>query len=97
MNFYGMTLVVIPDTVDVRRGWLERLFTWPWRPGLTTKTVQNPRWLPDGAMAQVDTTLYVNQRTFNSLTSALRERGKLTEATAWPRSATNYQTKAADA
>ena len=43
--------LTIPVESEVRRTWLERLFTWPWRPWIETKVVSEQ--VPDPKLYQL--------------------------------------------
>lgn len=47
------TVVMLPDMVNARRSWTERLFSWPWRPHIATKSILNAA-LPAPGMIYLD-------------------------------------------
>jgi hypothetical protein len=59
----GMRCVSVPATIRARRSLRERLFSWPWRPKLTTKMVPNPSCPPDGMTWLVGDTYYGSEAT----------------------------------
>ena len=59
----NMNVMVLPETIVVRRGWRERLFTLPWVPLVTHKEIQNPDAPAHGVIVQAGLTLYGTSRT----------------------------------
>lgn len=59
----NMDVMVIAETLVVRRSWRERLFTLPWVPTVTHKEIQNPDAPAHGVIMQVGLTLYGTKRT----------------------------------
>ncbi len=51
----------------VRRGWRERLFSWPWRPWRKTKAGVVPCYIPDDRAFLIGGTLYCNTRFYERL------------------------------
>lgn len=42
MTGFGLAIMVVPETILVRRSWRERLLSWPWRPLRATREIPNP-------------------------------------------------------
>lgn len=58
-----MNVMVLPETIVVRRSWRERLFTLPWTPSMTLKEIKNPDAPAHGVIVQAGMTLYGTSRT----------------------------------
>ena len=62
---------VIEDLMEVERTWPERLFSWPWRPRVKTKTIPHPLCPPDNEVIQYAGLLITNRRTYPFLMARL--------------------------
>ena len=61
----GAKLFRVPSAIVVKRTWRERLFSRPWRPRRTTKTVPNPSCPHDGEIVHFQGSFYANAATYN--------------------------------
>jgi hypothetical protein len=59
------------EPIIVRRRWVERLFSWPWRPFVATRTII-PRIPYRGAVRVNETTLAMHPATFRRLKDSLQ-------------------------
>lgn len=74
-TYAGMQVYVHPDFAVVKRSWKERLFSWPWRPWVSTKQIPNPLFGEDGESSFIfNNMLFTTERTFAKLKAKTRER-----------------------
>ena len=70
LTYNGMQVVIVPDEHLVDRTWRERLFSWPWRPWVRTKYVENIM-VPVGDALSIGGTLHMRRATWNELEKSL--------------------------
>lgn len=79
-HYLGFKIVVLPDTVEVRRGWKERFFSLPWRPFTAIQTISNINVPAPGKVFQMGDTLYGVKDTFDTLKKNLEVENKIKNA-----------------
>ncbi len=66
-TFGGLKVLVKPDHVEVRRTLKERLLSWPWRPWVRKKWIDNPIFQPGAQGYRMGDTLLVKESFYQQL------------------------------
>lgn len=69
--FNGMRVVVVPAVITVARTWVERLFSWPWRPLVREKIMANPDCPPDDQLLCTKSTIFCSAGAYHALRQTL--------------------------
>ena len=78
-NYAGMKVFVSrPLVVTVKRSWIERLFSWPWHPLRSTKSVTQSAVVPTGECYRIGNELHCGETFYEILKNQSTEQEKLT-------------------